>query len=212
MTLPTPALRRVRARLIAVAVVLVLMPTIILTTLLIGDHTAGAQEDGTQDAGDSVTRIATRVLTLPEVAAPNAARIEIAPTFACPAPAATFTDSWGFARSGGRRHKGVDMMAAHGTPVLAPQDGWVRQHSSSLGGLSYYLTTPDGTEYFGGHLESFIGDGIQDPFGWVTAGTLIGTVGSSGNASSSGPHLHWEVRTADGTSVNPYPYASLFCA
>ncbi|HUW02960.1 MAG TPA: M23 family metallopeptidase [Acidimicrobiales bacterium] len=210
MTTLTPALRRMRARLITVVAVIVLMPTLILTTLLLDDHSAGAQE--AQEARDSVTRIASRVLTLPEVAAPNPARIETAPTFACPAPGAEFIDSWGFSRSGGRRHQGVDMMAPHGSPVLAPQDGWVREHRSSLGGLSYYLTTPDGTEYFGGHMQSFIADGILDPFGWVTAGTLIGTVGSSGNASSSGPHLHWEVRTPDGTSVNPYPYASIFCA
>lgn len=104
------------------------------------------------------------------------------------------------------------MMAPHGSPVLAPQDGWLRQHDSSLGGISYYLMTPEGVEYYGAHMQSFIGDGIQDGFGWVTAGTQIGTVGSSGNASSSGPHLHWEVRTADGASVNPYPFAFMFCS
>ena len=36
-----------------------------------------------------------------------------------------FIDSWGFARSGGRRHQGVDMMAAYGTPTVAPVSGQV---------------------------------------------------------------------------------------
>jgi murein DD-endopeptidase MepM/ murein hydrolase activator NlpD len=209
MTIFNPHLPRFPARPVATAVLIVLVPVILLVTLLVGDRRAGADDAG---AEPRAARLIPSGITLPTVPAPNAARTEPSLASACPAPAATFVDSWGAARSGGRRHKGVDMMAAHGTPVLAPQDGWVREHSSALGGLSYYLTTPDGTEYFGGHLQTFISDGIQDGFGWVTAGTLIGTVGSSGNASSSGPHLHWEVRTPDGTSVNPYPFAALFCA
>ncbi len=209
MTLFTPHSPRFSACPVAIAALIVLLLVVLLVTLLAGGQPAGADEASSEPRA---ARLIPSGVKVPSVPAPNAARAEPPVAYACPAPAATFVDSWGAPRSGGRGHKGVDMMAAHGTPVLAPQDGWVREHSSALGGLAYYLTTPDGTEYFGGHLETFIRDGFQDGFGWVTAGTLIGTVGSSGNASSSGPHLHWEVRTPDGTSVNPYPYAVLFCA
>lgn len=127
------------------------------------------------------------------------------PPFACPVPGSEFIDSWGFSRSGGRRHKGVDMMAPHGAPVLAPVAGTVRHSNSALGGLGFYLLDADGVEYFGSHLASL------GPTGWVEAGTQIGTVGSTGNASASGPHLHFEVELPDRGTVNPYPYARFYC-
>lgn len=127
------------------------------------------------------------------------------PLFACPVPESEFIDSWGFSRSGGRRHKGVDMMAPHGSPVLAPVAGTVRHSNSKLGGLGFYLVDTEGNEYFGSHLASL------GPVGWVEAGTQIGTVGSTGNASAAGPHLHFEVKTADRGTVNPYPHARFFC-
>lgn len=125
------------------------------------------------------------------------------PPVACPVPESEFIDSWGFARSGGRRHKGVDMMAPHGKPVLAPVAGTLRSSNSALGGLGFYLDDADGNTYFGSHLASL------DATGWVEAGTQIGTVGSTGNAST--PHLHFEVMLAGSNSVNPYPFAAAWC-
>ena len=126
------------------------------------------------------------------------------PTHVCPAPGSQFVDSWGFARSGGRRHKGVDMMAPHGTPVYAPAAGEIRVSNSSLGGLGFWLEAADGNTYFGSHLQSLT---VRD--GWVEPGTPIGTVGSTGNAGGT-PHLHFEVMVA-GASVNPYPFALEWC-
>lgn len=128
------------------------------------------------------------------------------PTTFCPAPGSRFTNSWGAPRSGGRRHKGVDMMAPHGSPVLAPVAGTVRHSRSSLGGLGFYLTDAAGNEYFGTHMQSL------GPEGFVEAGTQLGTVGSTGNASSSGPHLHFEVVLAGQGNVNPYPFTDTWCA
>jgi murein DD-endopeptidase MepM/ murein hydrolase activator NlpD len=126
------------------------------------------------------------------------------PTHVCPVPGSQFTDSWGFARSGGRRHEGVDMMAPRGTPVYAPSAGDIRVSNSALGGLGFWLEAADGNTYFGSHLQSLE---VRD--GWVEPGTPIGTVGSTGNAGGT-PHLHFEVMLG-GSSVNPYPFALEWC-
>jgi murein DD-endopeptidase MepM/ murein hydrolase activator NlpD len=112
--------------------------------------------------------------------------------------ACEYINSWGFARSGGRSHKGTDIMARTGTPVVAVQDGTIRLSTSSLGGLTLYLTAENGTEYYYAHLDT-----ATVRSGRVTTGQVIGTVGSTGNASASAPHLHFEIHTPN--PVNPYP-------
>ena len=118
-----------------------------------------------------------------------------------------FIDSWGYARSGGRSHKGVDMMADHGVPTVAPVSGEVQHRGSSLGGLSWYVYGDNGNMYYGTHLQGYENQGV----GWVEAGTVIGYVGSSGNASESGPHLHFEIHPGGGAAVNPYPATAAAC-
>lgn len=124
----------------------------------------------------------------------------------CPvAGSVQFTDSWGAARSGGRSHKGTDMMAASGTPTVAPVSGTVEHRSSSLGGLSWYVHGDDGTTYYGTHLSGYENQGA----GWVAAGTVVGYVGQTGNAGS--PHLHFEIQPGGGESINPYPTVAAAC-
>jgi murein DD-endopeptidase MepM/ murein hydrolase activator NlpD len=123
----------------------------------------------------------------------------------CPVSVASFTDSWGNSRSGGRRHLGVDMMAPSGTPTLAMVSGDVTFKRDSLGGLSWYLDGDDGNWYFGTHLSRY---GPRD--GHVEAGEVIGYVGATGNAST--PHLHLEIHMGGrGNPVNPYPAAATYC-
>ncbi len=129
------------------------------------------------------------------------------PAFLCPvAGPVAFTDSWGDARSGGRRHQGTDMMAATGTPVVAPVSGTVTQRDHGLGGLTVKLDGDDGVFYYGAHLSAY------EASGWVEQGTVIGYVGATGNASGS-PHLHFEIHPGGETSpaINPYPTVAEHC-
>jgi murein DD-endopeptidase MepM/ murein hydrolase activator NlpD len=130
------------------------------------------------------------------------------PGFYCPVQGgASFIDSWGFPRSGGRRHKGVDMFNSRNTPLVAVVDGKVKFSSNSLGGLSTHLYA-GGTTYYYTHLEKHptnISSGQN-----VKAGTVIGYLGNSGNARYTSPHLHFEIRP-NNVAINPYPTVRHYC-
>jgi murein DD-endopeptidase MepM/ murein hydrolase activator NlpD len=125
--------------------------------------------------------------------------------FVCPVPGATFIDSWGFPRAGGRSHQGVDMMAPTGAPVYAPVSGTVRTNQNGLGGLAFYLDGDNGNRYYGAHLSAY------GQTGRVGAGTVIGYVGNTGDARFTAPHLHFEIHPGGGGAVNPYPTVRAAC-
>ncbi|MGG2101891.1 M23 family metallopeptidase [Stenotrophomonas sp. NRRL B-14846] len=120
----------------------------------------------------------------------------------------TFTD----ARSEGRVHDAIDIMADAGTPVLAVADGTVEKlFDSERGGLTIYQFEPSGRWcYYYAHLQRYA-DGLAEKQ-VIKRGDVIGYVGSTGNASADAPHLHFEVHMLGpekqwwkGESINPYP-------
>ena len=129
----------------------------------------------------------------------------------CPVNAATsFSDSWGAPRSGGRTHKGVDMMAVRNAPLAAIETGIItRTSNSSVGGRSIYLTGESGANYYYAHLESFA-SGVKSGLR-VTVGDTIGYNGSSGNAPDYLPHLHFQYAPSGSDWINPYPLVKELC-
>ena len=107
-------------------------------------------------------------------------------------------------------HQGTDIFAASGTAVRAPADGILRQARESVGGISVYVTLPDGTYFYGTHLGALV-EGQKSGMR-VKTGDIIGFVGSTGNASGGAAHLHFEVHPRGGAAVNPKPYLDQWIA
>jgi murein DD-endopeptidase MepM/ murein hydrolase activator NlpD len=119
-------------------------------------------------------------------------------------------DTYGAARSGGRSHKGVDIFAKQGTPVVAAAEGViVKRDSNAVGGISVYHRGSDArTIYYYAHLHAYR-PGLKEG-DLVRPGDVIGYVGSTGNVTGS-PHLHFSIHTVTdpnrwwkGRDLNPY--------
>jgi murein DD-endopeptidase MepM/ murein hydrolase activator NlpD len=124
------------------------------------------------------------------------------------------SDTFTQARAGGARvHDAIDIMADEGTPVIAAADGTVEKlfFSDGGGGITAYVRSPDGRwTYYYAHLQGYapgLAEGQK-----VKRGQLIGRVGHTGNANSTGPHLHFAINRMragekwyQGSPVNPYP-------
>lgn len=121
-----------------------------------------------------------------------------------------FSDTWGAPRSGGRTHKGVDMLAARGTPLVSIEAGTIsRMGSGGIGGVTIWFRGDSGDEFYYAHLDSFASGISRGQH--VSAGTIIGTVGTSGNAPANVPHLHFEYHPGGGAAVNPTPLVRSLC-
>jgi murein DD-endopeptidase MepM/ murein hydrolase activator NlpD len=153
----------------------------------------------------------TAPATTTTTAAPSAPPPVVTDGKTCPVNAAvSFSDTWGAPRSGGRLHKGVDMVAARNAPIVAIEAGTVtRTSNSSLGGLSVYFTGVSGSRYYYAHLE-YIADGIGSGSN-VSVGALFGGNGSSGNAPDWLPHLHFQYAPPGSDWINPYPLVKALC-
>jgi hypothetical protein len=115
----------------------------------------------------------------------------------------TITSLFGMRRNGStgamEGHKGLDIGAPRGTPVIAAQSGTITKHytSSSYGNV-IFIKHDDGRETRYAHLNHFQpGYGVGS---YVNQGAIIGYVGNTGR--SRGDHLHFEIRE-NGTPIDP---------
>lgn len=127
---------------------------------------------------------------------------------------AQLSDTYTQSRAGGARvHNAIDIMAPVGRPVVAAAPGTVEKlfYSRGGGGITAYVRSLDGQwMHYYAHLNAYA-PGLREGQR-VNRGDPIGTVGYSGNADPSGPHLHYAINRMapgekwyDGTPVNPYP-------
>lgn len=112
-------------------------------------------------------------------------------------------DTWGAPRSGGRKHEGQDIFASRGTPVYSASNGVVIHiGENALGGKTIFVMGAGGRRYYYAHLDSYAsGLRVGDS---VTTNSVLGYVGTTGNAEDTPPHLHFGVYTSSG-AINPLP-------
>lgn len=113
--------------------------------------------------------------------------------------------SFGAPRGSGRQHHGIDLFAPSGTPVFAATSGMVVFKGwNQLGGRAVYVLGEGVLTYYA-HLDTW-----RPGLHWgerVARGTRLGTVGTSGNASGTPPHLHFAVHPLANrfAAVDPAP-------
>jgi murein DD-endopeptidase MepM/ murein hydrolase activator NlpD len=112
-------------------------------------------------------------------------------------------DTWGAPRGTGRRHEGQDIFAPKGTPVLSATSGFVYNiGENNLGGQTVSVIGAGGRVYYYAHLDKYA-PGLEEG-DRVTTRTVLGYVGTTGNAQGTPPHLHFGIYTGSG-AINPLP-------
>lgn len=122
-------------------------------------------------------------------------------------------DTFHETRGGQRRHEAIDILAPHGTPVVAVDDGAVvKLFTSEQGGLTVYqFDERERFCYYYAHLDRYA-EGLKEGT-ILKRGDRVGYVGTTGNAPKGTPHLHFaifklgaEKRWWEGTPLNPFPF------
>ncbi|MEP7337226.1 MAG: M23 family metallopeptidase [Acidobacteriota bacterium] len=126
--------------------------------------------------------------------------------------ASQLRDTYSEARSEGRVHNALDIMAPRGAQVLAATTGKiVKLFNSARGGITIYQMSGDQkTVLYYAHLERYADNLAESRV--ANQGEVIGYVGDTGNSGTGNYHLHfamWSVsdpkRYWDGININPYP-------
>jgi murein DD-endopeptidase MepM/ murein hydrolase activator NlpD len=112
-------------------------------------------------------------------------------------------NTWHAPRGTDRVLEGQDIFAPKGTPIYSATSGYVyKVGENNLGGQTVSVIGDGGRVYYYAHLDSYA-RGIQVGDA-VTRSTLLGYVGTTGNAQGTPPHLHFGVYTSSG-AINPLP-------
>ncbi|MGH9881864.1 MAG: M23 family metallopeptidase [Pyrinomonadaceae bacterium] len=118
-------------------------------------------------------------------------------------PKKAIANTWQAPRGVDRKHEGQDIFAPRGTPVLSATNGYVANIGENpLGGQTVSVVGDGGRVYYYAHLESYAPHLAEGDH--VTRETVLGFVGTSGNALGTPPHLHFGVYTSGG-AINPLP-------
>jgi murein DD-endopeptidase MepM/ murein hydrolase activator NlpD len=112
-------------------------------------------------------------------------------------------NTWHAQRGSDRLHEGQDIFAPRGTPIFSATTGYIYKiGENNLGGQTVSVIGDGGRIYYYAHLDSYAPDIAEgDP---VTTKTLLGYVGTTGNAQGTPPHLHFGIYTSSG-AINPLP-------
>jgi murein DD-endopeptidase MepM/ murein hydrolase activator NlpD len=117
-----------------------------------------------------------------------------------------YTDTFGAPRADTGMHEGNDIFADAGTPLVAVCDGSLNRVGTLpiSGNRLWVKCSKTGDSFFYAHLSAYATDTRSGEK--VTAGQVIGFLGSTGDAEQTPPHLHFEVHPGDGAAVDPYPF------
>ncbi|HEX9425937.1 MAG TPA: M23 family metallopeptidase [Pyrinomonadaceae bacterium] len=116
-------------------------------------------------------------------------------------------NTWHAPRDGGRLHEGQDIFAPRGTPVLSATEGYVANvGENSLGGQTVSVIGAGGRVYYYAHLDAYAPYLAEGEY--VTTQTLLGYVGTTGNAAGTPPHLHFGVYQPARGAMDPLPLLS----
>jgi murein DD-endopeptidase MepM/ murein hydrolase activator NlpD len=125
---------------------------------------------------------------------------------AMPLPGVTknqIANTWQAPRGNKRLHEGQDIFAPRGTPVYAAAPGYVFNIGENrLGGQTVSVIGAGGRVYYYAHLDSYAPGLAEGEY--VTTQTKLGSVGTTGNAQGTPPHLHFGIYTPSG-AINPLP-------
>ena len=102
-----------------------------------------------------------------------------------------------------RGHMGIDVFGPEGAPIVAPVAGRVVAVGTSRVGGNYVAIRAGNVQMYFAHLDAHaeglkVGDAVR-------AGQALGTLGDTGSARGTAPHLHFELKI-DGRKVNPFDF------
>lgn len=102
-------------------------------------------------------------------------------------------------------HQGNDIIGSMGLQLVSCVDGTIlrlTRKETGLGGIWIWIVDGAGNEYYYAHMASIAPD--LQPGSKVTAGQFVGTMGMTGDARGTIPHLHFEIRPNGGGSIDPF--------